>query len=192
MVFAVTLCVGFVFAGFITYLPSYLAQEAPAALSGSVAGGMLATLVLAWGMVGQWGGGRLSDSARSTRWFVWVVVASGVAVALMGIVSGWWVVVAAACYSAAFFAGEPIAANLLVRFSPVRRRGVVFGLNLGLGAGVGALAGTLMGLVADSHGLHLVYVVLGVCTIPAVAAAAVLAVRTAPAVVAEQHVEQAA
>jgi MFS family permease len=109
-----------------------------------------------------------------------VVVLGGVAVALMGLLTGWGVVFAAALYSAAYFAGEPIGASLLVRFSPARRRGVVFGVHLGLSAGVGAAAGGLMGLVADARGLHAVYVVLGACTLPAVVAAVALALWVAP------------
>ena len=182
MVFSVSLATGFVFAGFVTYLPSYLAQEAPPAFVGSVAGGALATLVLVWGMMGQWGGGRFSESSRPARMYLVVVVAGGLALALMGLLSGWGVVVAAAVYSAAYFAGEPIGASLLVRFAPARRRGVVFGVHLGLAAAMGAAAGGLMGLVADAHGLHAVYVVLGVCTVPAVVAAVILAARVAPVV----------
>ena len=180
IVFSVSLATGFVFTGFVTYLPSYLAQEAPSALAGSVAGGALASVVLVWGMVGQWGGGRFSEWSRPARMYVVVVLVGGAAVTLMGLLSGWWVVVAAALYSAAYFAGEPIGASLLVRFSPARRRGVVFGLHLGLAAGMGAAAGGLMGLVADAHGLHAVYVVLGVCTLPAVVAAVALALWVAP------------
>jgi hypothetical protein len=63
----------------------------------------------------------------------------------------------------------------------VSRRGVVFGVHLGLSAGIGAAAGGLMGLVADAYGLHAVYVVLGVCTLPAAVAAVALALWVAPA-----------
>ncbi len=68
LVFAITICLGFVFRGFETYLPSLVIQRADL-LPGNrlVQGGLLASLVYLVGFFGQWWAARLGRRRHVER-----------------------------------------------------------------------------------------------------------------------------
>lgn len=174
LVYTIVMVLGFIYNGYIAYLPSYMSERSPDILSGVVAGGALSTVVLLFGMFGQWVGGRLVDGPGPLRSYGVVMVLAAVIVALMGLVAGWYLVLVGAVFSIVLFAGQPMGNTLVADYTSEFRRGVAYGVSFTLAFGVGSLAGGAMGYVADWAGLNAVYLGLGVSGIPGVAAAVAL------------------
>lgn len=181
LVYVIVMVLGFIYNGYIAYLPSYMSDRSPDILSGVVAGGALSTVVLLFGMFGQWFGGRLVDGPGPLRSYGVIMVLSAGTVAAMGLVTGWFLVAVAAVFSIVLFAGQPMGNTLVANYTSEFRRGVAYGVSFTLAFGVGSLAGGAMGYVADWAGLNAVYLGLGVSGIPGVAAAmALIVTRLSP------------
>lgn len=176
LVYVIVMVLGFIYNGYIAYLPSYMAERSPDVLSGVMAGGVLSTVVLLFGMFGQWVGGRLVDGPGPLRSYGVITVLATITVAAMGLASGWYLVVVASVFSIVLFAGQPMGNTLVANYTSEFRRGVAYGVSFTLAFGVGSLAGGTMGYVADWGGLNAAYLALGVVGIPGVVAAVALVI----------------
>jgi len=159
---------GFVFQGFVIFLPAFLAEVGGASEAAAAKGGALAAAVLLLGVPGQLVGGRLAETAGRTLALRYAglygaAVLVGLAVRTAGAsVLG---VVLAGLFSVLIFFGQPITNQLVARSTRAGRRGAAYGTYFSLSFGIGALSGVAGGVVADRAGLAAVFGFLGVVAV---------------------------
>lgn len=159
---------GFVFQGFVTFLPAFLAEVGGVGRTAAAKGGVLAAVVLLLGVPGQLLGGRLAgtDSRRLAVRYACLyagAVLAGLSVRAAGpTVLG---VALAGLFSLLIFLGQPITNQLVARSTRAGRRGAAYGTYFSLSFGVGALAGSAGGIVADRSGLAAVFGFLGLVAV---------------------------
>jgi hypothetical protein len=175
LVYVVSLGVGFVYSGYIAFLPAYLTERSPAEMAGVLAGGALTTVVLFFGIGGQWSGGRLAEGPYLRHGYALAFLCGALAVATMSFLRGWPLVALGGLFSLLLFSCQPMGNALLAAFTPISRRGLAFGVSFTLSFGVGSLANASMGYVADQAGLNWVFFALGMTALPGVVAGLALA-----------------
>jgi MFS family permease len=159
---------GFVFHGFVIFLPAFLAQVGGAGGASAAKGGALSAAVLLLGVPGQLVGGRLASTTGRTLALRYAglygaAVLVGLAVRAAG--ASALGVVLAGLFSLLIFFGQPITNQLLARSTRAGRRGTAYGTYFSLSFGIGALSGVAGGMVADRAGLAAVFGFLGLVAI---------------------------
>ncbi len=159
---------GFVFQGFVVFLPAFMAEVGGLGPGAAAKGGALSAAVLMVGAGGQLVGGRLAEAEGRTvalrySGLYGAAVLAGLAVRAAGATP--LAVVLAGLMSALIFVGQPLTNQLVARATEAGRRGVAYGTYFSLSFGVGSLAGTAGGLVADRSGLAAVFGFLGVVAV---------------------------
>jgi MFS family permease len=159
---------GFVFQGFVTFLPAFLAEVGGVGQAAAARGGVLAGAVLLLGVPGQVLGGRLAgtDPRRLAVRYACLyggAVLAGLSVRAAGPTP--FGVALAGLFSLLIFLGQPITNQLVARSTRPGRRGTAYGTYFSLSFGVGALAGAAGGIVADRSGLAAVFGFLGLVAV---------------------------
>jgi MFS family permease len=159
---------GFVFQGFVIFLPAFLAQVGGASGASAAKGGALSAAVLLLGMPGQLVGGRLASTTGRTLALRYAglygaAVLVGLAVRAAGATA--LGVALAGLFSLLIFFGQPITNQLVARSTRAGRRGTAYGTYFSLSFGIGALSGVAGGVVADRAGLAAVFGFLGLVAI---------------------------
>ena len=160
---------GFVFQGFVTFLPAFLAEVGGTGQAAAAKGGVLAAVVLLLGVPGQVIGGRLAAEADPRRLAVRYAclyggaVLAGLSVRAAGATA--LGVALAGLFSLLIFLGQPITNQLVARSTRAGQRGAAYGTYFSLSFGVGALAGAAGGVVADRSGLAAVFGFLGLVAV---------------------------
>lgn len=159
---------GFVFQGFVVFLPAFMAEVGGLGHAAAAKGGALSAVVLLVGAGGQLVGGRLAEAEGRTvalryAGLYGLAVVTGLAVRAAG--ARPLAVALAGLMSALIFVGQPLTNQLVARATEAGRRGVAYGTYFSLSFGVGSLAGAAGGLVADRSGLAAVFGFLGLVAI---------------------------
>ena len=155
---------GFVFQGFVTFLPAFLAEVGGAGRTAVAKGGVLAAAVLLLGVPGQLLGGRLAGTDPRRLAVRYACLYAGAALAGLSVRAAGPTVLGVALaglFSLLIFLGQPITNPLVARSTRAGRRGAAYGTYFSLSFGVGALAGSAGGIVADRSGLAAVFGFLG-------------------------------
>ncbi len=155
---------GFVFQGFVVFLPAFLAQVGGLGNAAAAKGGALSAAVLLLGVPAQLAGGRLAEGEARSLALRYAGLYAGAIV--VGAAVGWagaglHGLLLAGLFGVLIFVGQPISNQLVSRATHADRRGAAYGTYFSLSFGVGALAGTAGGLVADRWGLAAVFAFLG-------------------------------
>ncbi len=138
---------GLVYRGFLTMLPAHVTQSIS---SGSpLTGGLLATLILSVGMIGQYAGGHLSDRIPMVRLYLITLLCSLPFLFALGWAQHVWIVAAGLFFALFHFPQQPIENHLISRWMPPGWVGSGFGVKFALTFGVGAFASGLTGMIAD-------------------------------------------
>jgi len=159
---------GFVFQGFVTFLPAFLAEVGGASQAAAAKGGALSAAVLLLGVPGQLVGGRLAETEGRTLALRYAgLYAAAVLVGLAVRAAGASIlgVALAGLFSLLIFLGQPITSQLVARSTRAGRRGAAYGTYFSLSFGIGALAGAAGGVVADRAGLAAVFGFLGLVAV---------------------------
>jgi len=169
---AVIMCLaateGFVFQGFVTFLPAFLAEVGGVDNAAAAKGGALSAAVLLLGVPAQITGGRLAGTAGRTlalRYAAMYAAAVLVGLAVWAAGPSLLGVGLAGLFSILIFLGQPVANQLIARSTTAGRRGAAYGTYFSLSFGVGALAGAAGGVVADRSGLAAVFGFLGLVAV---------------------------
>ena len=162
LVLLVTVMIGLVYRGVVTFLPSYLSGQAGLSIAGMdpvMLAGSFTTVALLFGVAGQFVGGYLSD--RHRREMI-ALVSSAVSVpALIGVwyFGGVALLGAAALFAFFHFMSQPVFNALIADYSPDRWRGRMYGIYFFCAFGVGSFSASLLGFVAEKHGVEIVFLV---------------------------------
>jgi lipoyl-dependent peroxiredoxin len=174
---------GFVFQGFVIFLPAFLAELSGSGPAAAARGGALSAAVLLLGAPGQVLGGRLAGaSARvlSVRYAAVYLGAVGTGIAVGVVGSSIAGLALAALFSLLIFVGQPLTNQLVSRSTTASRRGIGYGTYFALSFGFGSLAGSAGGIVADRSGLPAVFVLLGAVAVINVVGGLVIRALSAP------------
>jgi MFS family permease len=159
---------GFVFQGFVIFLPAFLAEVGGVDQAAAAKGGALSAAVLLLGVPGQLLGGRLAEAEGRTlalRYAGLYAAAVLVGLAVRAAGASALGVGLAGLFSLLIFLGQPITNQLVARSTRAGRRGAAYGTYFSLSFGIGALAGTTGGMIADRAGLAAVFGFLGLVAI---------------------------
>jgi MFS family permease len=159
---------GFVFQGFVIFLPAFLAEVGGVSPAAAAKGGALSAAVLLLGVPGQLIGGRLAEAEGQTLGLRYAALYGGavlVGLAVQAAGASALGVVLAGLFSLLIFLGQPITSQLVARSTRAGRRGAAYGTYFSLSFGIGALAGTAGGVVADRAGLAAVFGFLGLVAV---------------------------
>ena len=169
---------GFVYRAFLTMFPTYIAQSVPIArISPVLSGGVLASVILAFGMVGQYGSGIIADRTDRFRLYTGILLIAAPVLVLVGVFGGWVLLGIAIVFSLVYFAMQPVENSILGTYVPPRLVSSVFGMKFVMVFGIGSLGSVFSGYVADGWGLGRLYVVLGPITLVA-ALVSIVAMRS--------------
>jgi MFS family permease len=159
---------GFVFQGFVTFLPAFLAEVGGAGRTAAAKGGVLAAAVLLLGVPGQLLGGRLAGTDPRRLAVRYACLYAGAVLAGLSVRAAGPTVLGVALaglFSLLIFLGQPITNQLVARSTRAGRRGAAYGTYFSLSFGVGALAGSAGGIVADRSGPAAVFGFLGLVAV---------------------------
>jgi MFS family permease len=159
---------GFVFQGFVTFLPAFLAEVGGVGQAAAARGGVLAGAVLLLGVPGQVLGGRLAGTDPRRLAVRYACLYGGAVLAGLSVRAAGpspFGVALAGLFSLLIFLGQPITNQLVARSTRAGRRGTAYGTYFSLSFGVGALAGAAGGIVADRSGLAAVFGFLGLVAV---------------------------
>lgn len=138
---------GFIYAGFMHFLPRYLDSSGLsfAGVSDASLRNRLAALVLLCGVVGQSVSGRLARPER-LEWLLAVVYFANVPLLVwMAYATGPTRIVATCCLALVHFMNQPVYNSLIAQYVPVRRRSISYGFSNMLGFSIGGLGPAFAG-----------------------------------------------
>ena len=165
LIYVVTVGMGFIYRGSLTYLPAHLERNLGFSIFGwspdAVAGAMV-SLVLLTAVIGQALGGMLSDRIAVERAAVPIMALSFPMLLFVSQAGGVTLLLASAGFVMANFAQQPVINGLIADYAPVGAAGRAFGISFFLTFGLGSFAATASGLVAQRAGTDATFLMLAV------------------------------
>jgi MFS family permease len=150
---------GLVYRGFLTMLPAFVTERLSSSDS-PFTGGLVSTLILSVGMIGQYAGGHLSDRISMIHLYLIVLLLSLPFLFLLGLVQREWIVVMGVFFALFHFPQQPIENHLISKWMPPRWVGSGYGVKFTATFGVGAFAAALTGIIADRISIAMVFPIL--------------------------------
>ncbi len=155
---------GFIYRGSLTFFPALFQEgvqfvessKEPVALAG-----LVTTLVLSTGMIGQWFGGYLSDKFRKPEIghvIIYLIIIP--AVYLVSRMTDSWLIALSAVFSIVFYGWQPLQNALIAKYTTKQSHGKGYGMNFFLIMGIGSIATAVGGYIADNQGVDKVYLLL--------------------------------
>jgi predicted MFS family arabinose efflux permease len=157
---------GFVYRAFLTMFPTYISQSIPVGqISPVLSGGVLATIILGFGMIGQYVGGEVADRMDRFRLYTILIVVSVPLLLLVGFTTQWILLGVAVVFSVFYFPLQPVENIILGTYVPPKLVSSVFGAKFILTFGVGSVGAVFSGYIAESLNTSAVYLLLAPITL---------------------------
>jgi MFS transporter, FSR family, fosmidomycin resistance protein len=141
---------GFIYAGFMHFLPRYL-DSSGLSVSGVSPEGLrnrLAALVLICGVAGQSIAGKLAKPGRLEWLLVAIMFANAPLLVWMAVAGGKWRVVATCSLALVHFMNQPVYNSLIAQYVPSHRRSLGYGFSNMAGFSLGGLGPAFAGYAA--------------------------------------------
>jgi FSR family fosmidomycin resistance protein-like MFS transporter len=151
---------GFCLSGSMTFLPTYMAKRTSFhlfSLDSVALGGMLSSIALFMGVLGQYCGGVLSQRPHLERKFLLLSLLSFPFILTMSFATDFLLLILALIFFFLNFSLQPMNNTLLARYTAVKMRGTAFGLYFFTAFVFGSLASTFSGYIAQRFGLQWVF-----------------------------------
>jgi predicted MFS family arabinose efflux permease len=151
---------GFSFSGSLMFLPAYMAKRTSFhlfSLDSVALGGMLSAIVLGVGVLGQYGGGILSQQSRLERKLLLMPILSLPFIVAMSFTTDLLLLIFALLFFFFNFFLQPINNTLLAQYTAVEMRGTAFGIYFFLSFVFGSLASSFCGFIAERFDLKWVF-----------------------------------
>ncbi len=169
LLYAGSIFFGFIYRGSLTFFPALFQQEIyfitsseqPVALAG-----LLTSVILSIGMIGQWFGGYFSDKLRKPELghvIIYLVVIP--AVYLVSRMTDLRLIASSVAFSLVFYGWQPLQNALIAKYTAKRSYGKGYGMNFFFIMGMGSLAAAAGGYIADEQGLDKVYLMLAIVSL---------------------------
>jgi MFS transporter, FSR family, fosmidomycin resistance protein len=143
---------GLIYRGVVTYLPTHLSDMVnigDGGLSSLMRAGVFTTVVLAFGVIGQFGGGYLGDHVRREKLAVISALVTLGMLMIMGLGQGWGLLLGSMGFAVFYFMGQPVYNSLIADYTPESIRGRIYGLSFFAGFGLGSFSASLFGYVVE-------------------------------------------
>ena len=152
---------GLVYRAFLTMFPTYVSEFIPIRrISPVLSGGVLASIILAFGMLGQYLGGAVADKMDRFRLYAMLLLISVPLLLAVGLTERWLLLGAAVLFSLFYFPLQPVENSILGTYVPPKLVSSIFGIKFVLTFGVGSLGAVFSGYAAETLGLPAVYLLL--------------------------------
>ena len=164
LLFAFETLMGFIFQGFTTFFPTYLATygEIPGLTVTHVTrGGSLASVALLFGGLGHLLAGRLMGTRYRTHCFAASMLIAILCLFGMAAFAGPSLVVVSIAMTISFFTLGTMSNTFIAAQVPARWASTAFGITFTLAFTVGSMAASTMGVLAERAGLPHVFTSLG-------------------------------
>jgi MFS family permease len=151
---------GFSFNGSLIFLPTYMAKRTSFhvfSLDSVALGGMLSGIVLAVGVLGQYGGGILAQQSRLERKLLLMPILSFPFILAMSFTTDLVLLIFALIFFFFNFFLQPMNNTLLAQYTAMEMRGIAFGIYFFLSFVFGSLASSFCGFIAQNFGLRWVF-----------------------------------
>jgi FSR family fosmidomycin resistance protein-like MFS transporter len=151
---------GFSFNGSLIFLPTYMAKRTSFhlfSLDSVALGGMVSGIVLAVGVLGQYGGGILAQQSRLERKLLLMPILSFPFILAMSFTTDLVLLIFALIFFFFNFFLQPMNNTLLAQYTAVEMRGIAFGIYFFLSFVFGSLASSFCGFIAQNFGLRWVF-----------------------------------
>ena len=153
---------GFVYRGFMTMFPTYMSQEVTMMDTSSVlSGGIISTLILSVGMIGQYFGGYLSDKVKMTKFYLLAMVMTLPFMVLVGLTNSYLLITVSVAFTLLHFSTQPLENHIVSAFMPARILSSAYGVKFITSFGLGSFAAAFSGYVTDHLGIAYVFPALG-------------------------------
>jgi MFS family permease len=160
LLYLINMMGSFCFNGSITFLPTYMAKRTSFhlfSLDNVALGGMVSSIVLLIGVLGQFGGGMLSQKPALERKFLTVSAISLPFILAMSFATDLLLLMLALIFFFFNFFLQPMNNTLLAQYTAVKMRGTAFGIYFFIAFVFGSLASSFSGYVAQVFGLQWVF-----------------------------------
>jgi MFS family permease len=160
LLYLVNMMGSFCFNGSLTFLPTYMAKRTSFhlfSLDSVALGGMLSSVALFMGVLGQYGGGILSQRPHLERKFLLLSILSFPFILTMSFATDLPLLILALIFFFFNFFLQPMNNTLLAQYTPVKMRGTAFGIFFFIAFVFGSLASSFSGYIAQNFGLQWVF-----------------------------------
>ncbi|OQX28483.1 MAG: hypothetical protein B0D92_08675 [Spirochaeta sp. LUC14_002_19_P3] len=141
---------GFIYRAAMTVLPLHLSERVSFGFLPDVtAGGLLASLALAFGMAGMFAAGSAADKMDKFKIYALLFAVAAPALALMSFSSGTVLVLASIGFTLFFFPSQPVENSILGTYTPPRFTSYMFGVKFTLTFGLGSLGALTAGYLTE-------------------------------------------
>ena len=150
----------FSFNGSLIFLPAYMAKRTSFhlfSLESVALGGMLSAIVLAVGVLGQYGGGILAQQSRLERKLLLMPILSFPFILAMSFTTNLLLLIVALVFFFFNFFLQPMNNTLLAQYTTVEMRGTAFGIYFFVSFVFSSLASSFCGFIVQSFGLKWVF-----------------------------------
>ncbi len=150
----------FCFNGSMTFLPTYLAKRTSFhlfSLDSIALGGILSSLVLWIGVIGQFGGGVLAQKPHLEKKLLLVSAMALPFILAMSFTRDLPLLILSLVFFFFSFFLQPMNNTLLARYTALNTRGTAFGIYFFVAFGFGSLASSFSGYIAQAIGLQWVF-----------------------------------
>lgn len=157
----------FCFHGSMTFLPTYMAKFAAFrifSLDSVAIGGMLSSIVLLMGALGQFTGGMMAQRPGVEKKFLSVTLLAFPSLLAMSFSSHLLLLIVALVYYFFNFSLQPMNNTLLARHTSGDMRATAFGIYFSIAFGIGSSAASYSGYIAQKFGLQWVFAGLSIST----------------------------
>ncbi len=144
---------GFVYAGFMHFLPRYL-NTAFTDFTDLPAEGVrnyLTAIVLGCAVIGQAVAGRFAQPGRMERQLCWVLLSNAPCLIAMALAHGPWRLAAACLFALIHFMNQPLYNSLIAQYVPSARRSMAYGFSNMMCFGIGALGPFFAGSIRSDQ-----------------------------------------
>jgi MFS family permease len=160
LLYLVNMMGSFCFSGSLTFLPSYMAKRTSFhlfSLDSVALGGMLSSVALFMGVLGQYGGGILSQRPHLERKFLLLSILSFPFILAISFATDLLLLALALIFFFFNFFLQPMNNTLLAQYTAVKMRGTAFGIYFFIAFVFGSLASSFSGYIAQNFGLQWVF-----------------------------------
>lgn len=165
---------GFVYRASNTFLPAFTGKALADMVSGLdvlARGGLMASVILIFGALGQYLSGRLTRRFEMEKLQLLFALSVVPMLVLMATTSGPVLLISGMAFAFTFYGLQPLGNALVAKYSPPGMRGRSYGLSFFLNFGVGAFGSWFAGYVGDYYGFQNVYLSLAFVSVFSVAIA---------------------
>jgi len=172
---------GLTYRGTMTFLPAYIGQYVQLGflnLDTVAVGGMVATIALVFGGIGQYVAGHFVDRYKPEKIYFITNVFGTIWLFAMAESVNLILAVSSMLFAFFYFATQPVQNFLISTNLPKHRRGLGFGIHFFLVFSVGSTAAAISGYLADRFGLVSVFHAMAICSLISSVLSCILLLRT--------------